>query len=191
MKWLKRRKPSVNTNNTNDDLFGFNDIPSQDLSDKRKKDTVLSSLDAITKINQSVKVNEKNNKNLKELSESVQDFKRNNFNKTGKKQTDFNFSENADIEVVKTIKRTKTGLSKNNGKITQDQIEILKKCKEESSASELRKILKRTNKTKFKKGVLDPLIDFGFFELTIPDSPTSPNQKYHLTRKFVRRIKKN
>jgi hypothetical protein len=40
-------------------------------------------------------------------------------------------------------------------------------------------------------GWLDPLIHFGFFELTVPNSPTSPNQKYRLTGKFVRRIQKN
>lgn len=188
MKWLKRKQPTINTDDTNDDLFGFDGVPTQDLSDKWKKDIVLSSLDTITKKkDKSVKVNDKN---LKELCESVKDFKHNNFNQTGNKQTDFNFLENSDIEVIQTIKGTKNGLSKSNGKITQDQIEILKKCKEESSATELRKISKRTNKTKFKKGVLDPLIDFGFFELAIPDAPKSPNQKYILTGKFIRRIQK-
>jgi len=29
------------------------------------------------------------------------------------------------------------------------------------------------------------LIDFGFFELTIPEKPKSPKQKYRLTNKFV------
>jgi hypothetical protein len=47
---------------------------------------------------------------------------------------------------------------KNNREITQDQIKILQNCKAENTASELRKISKRTNKSKFKENVLDPLI---------------------------------
>ena len=75
---------------------------------------------------------------------------------------------------------TKKGLSR-------DHLIILKKCKEESSALELMKILKRTNKSKFKTAIINPLIDHHFLKLTIPDSPKSPSQKYRLTGKFVRR----
>ena len=79
---------------------------------------------------------------------------------------------------------TKKGLSR-------DHLIILKKCKEESSALELMKILKRTNKSKFKTAIINPLIDHKFLELTIPESPKSPSQKYRLTGKFVRRRAKN
>ena len=80
---------------------------------------------------------------------------------------------------------TKQGLSR-------DHLEILKKCKEESSAVELMNILKRTNRTKFKLTIIYPLIDQGFMKLTIPDKPKSPNQKYRITNKFIkRRIKLN
>ena len=80
---------------------------------------------------------------------------------------------------------TKQGLSR-------DHLEILKKCKEESSALELMNILGRTNRTKFKLAIIYPLIDQGFIELTIPDKPKSPNQKYRITNKFInRRIKLN
>ena len=47
---------------------------------------------------------------------------------------------------------TKKGLSR-------DHLKILKKCKEESTALELMKILKRTNKSKFKTAIINPLID--------------------------------
>ena len=79
---------------------------------------------------------------------------------------------------------TKKGLSR-------DHLLILKKCKEESSALELMKILKRTNKSKFKIAIINPLIDHKFLELTIPEVPKSPSQKYRLTGKFVRRRAKN
>ena len=92
----------------------------------------------------------------------------------------FNYDNNEKIELG-----TKQGLSR-------DHLKILKKCKEESSAVELMNILGRTNRTKFKLTIIYPLIDQGFIELTIPDKPKSPNQKYRITNKFInRRIKIN
>jgi hypothetical protein len=78
---------------------------------------------------------------------------------------------------------TKQGLSK-------DHLKILKNCKEESSANELMTILKRSNKSKFKIAIINPLVNYGYLELTIPESPRSPIQKYRLTNKFVRRRNK-
>ena len=79
---------------------------------------------------------------------------------------------------------TKKGLS-------QDHLIILRNCRNESSAIELMKILNRTNKSKFKNVIINPLVKNGFFELTNPDKPKSPTQKYRLTSKFVRRRKKS
>ena len=75
---------------------------------------------------------------------------------------------------------TKMGLS-------QDHLKILRNCKNESKAIELMEILNRTNKSKFKNVIINPLVENGFFELTNPDTPKSPTQKYRLTSKFVRR----
>ena len=75
---------------------------------------------------------------------------------------------------------TKKGLS-------GDHLKILKKCELESSALELMKILKRSNKSKFKTAIINPLLDQNFLKLTIPDSPKSPSQKYRLTGKFVKK----
>ena len=75
---------------------------------------------------------------------------------------------------------TKKGLS-------VDHLKILKNCKNESSAIELMEIIKRTNKSKFKNTIINPLVENGFLELTKPDKPKSPTQKYRLTSKFVRR----
>ena len=80
----------------------------------------------------------------------------------------------------KLILGTKKGLS-------WDHLKILKNCKNESSAVELMKILNRTNKSKFKSVIINPLIENGYFELTNPDKPKSPTQKYRLTNKFVSR----
>jgi len=75
---------------------------------------------------------------------------------------------------------TKKGLS-------IDHLKIIKNCKNESSAVELMEILNRSNKSKFKNTIINPLVENGFLELTNPDKPKSPAQKYRLTNKFVRR----
>jgi hypothetical protein len=91
-------------------------------------------------------------------------------------QLSFLYSSEGNNEVI----GTKKGLSR-------DHLQILKKCKIESSALDLMKILKRSNKSKFKTAIINPLLDQNFLELTIPDSPKSPSQKYRLTGKFVKK----
>ncbi|MAP89306.1 MAG: hypothetical protein NZ824_07325 [Candidatus Thioglobus sp.] len=88
-----------------------------------------------------------------------------------------------DNKSINETNGTKQGLSK-------DHLKILKNCKEESSANELMTILKRSNKSKFKIAIINPLVNYGYLELTIPESPRSPIQKYRLTNKFVRRRNK-
>jgi len=75
---------------------------------------------------------------------------------------------------------TKKGLS-------IDHLKIIKNCKNESTAIELMEILKRSNKSKFKNTIINPLVENGFLELTNPSKPKSPTQKYRLTSKFVKR----
>ena len=91
-------------------------------------------------------------------------------------QLSFYYDNNNDNLII----GTKKGLSR-------DHLKILKNCKNESSATELMKILNRTNKSKFKNSIINPLVENGFFELTNPDKPKSPTQKYRLTNQFVRR----
>ena len=102
--------------------------------------------------------------------------------KIGKEVEQLSFLYNS--ESINEDVGTKKGLSR-------DHLIILKKCKEESSALELMKILKRTNKSKFKTAIINPLIDHKFLEPTIPESPKSPSQKYRLTGKFVKRRAKD
>jgi len=88
-----------------------------------------------------------------------------------------------DNKSINDINGTKQGLSK-------DHLKILKNCKDENSAIELMTILARSNKSKFKIAIINPLVSHGYLELTIPESPRSPIQKYRLTSKFVRRRNK-
>jgi len=43
----------------------------------------------------------------------------------------------------------------------------------------------RTNRTKFRDQVIQPLMDQGLLEMTLPDKPTSSQQKYRLTDQGV------
>jgi len=118
----------------------------------------------------------------KEIPEVIQsedwtkDIKRNK--KIGHEVEQLSFMYDSETPI--DTKGTKKGLSR-------DHLIILKKCKNESTALELMKILKRTNKSKFKTAIINPLIDHNFLELTIPESPKSPSQKYRTTGKFVKR----
>jgi hypothetical protein len=71
---------------------------------------------------------------------------------------------------------TKLGLSR-------DQVAILRYLKEPQSIASLLKIAGRSNRTKFRDQVLSPMIDNNLIEMTIPEKPTSSQQKYRLTAK--------
>lgn len=71
---------------------------------------------------------------------------------------------------------TKSGLSR-------DQVKILSKCAVDTGIVDLMKIEGRTNRTKFRDQVLNPLIEKMLIEMTIPDKPTSRLQKYRLTER--------
>lgn len=66
---------------------------------------------------------------------------------------------------------------------SRHQVEILKMCLNESSIVDLMLIDGRTDRTKFRDQVLNPLIADGLIEMTIPDKPTSSKQKYRTTLK--------
>ncbi len=55
----------------------------------------------------------------------------------------------------------------------------------------LMKILRQTNRTRFRKSFILPLIENGIIAYTIPQKPSSPNQKYVLTEKGKSLLKLN
>jgi len=67
--------------------------------------------------------------------------------------------------------------------LSRHQVEILHKCLTETGITEFMIIAKRRDRTKFRDQVLSPLLAMGLIEMTIPDKPTSPKQRYHLTGK--------
>jgi ATP-dependent DNA helicase RecG len=65
---------------------------------------------------------------------------------------------------------------------SRHQVQILRKCREDSTLVELMSIANRTDRTKFRNQVLNPLLEAGLIEMTIPDKPRSSKQKYRLTK---------
>jgi ATP-dependent DNA helicase RecG len=59
----------------------------------------------------------------------------------------------------------------------------LDKCLIDTGITELMEIAGRTDRTKFRNQVLNPLIKAGFLEMTVPDKPSSSKQKYRVTEK--------
>lgn len=55
----------------------------------------------------------------------------------------------------------------------------------EMGRSELQELLSITNRDYFRMDYLNPAINNGYIELTIPDKPNSRNQKYRLTVKGI------
>ena len=56
-------------------------------------------------------------------------------------------------------------------------------CVEARSFGEMLSFMDFTDRTKFRRKYIHPLMESGILELTIPDKPNSQNQKYRLTTK--------
>ena len=88
---------------------------------------------------------------------------------------------------VKDKKGTKQALSRHQVGtkylISPEQSKILKACIEPMQLSGLLEELNRSDRTKLKKKIINPLMEKGLLEMTEPDSPKSPTQKYRTTDK--------
>lgn len=65
--------------------------------------------------------------------------------------------------------------------LSRHQAAVLRKAREESGLATLMEVTGRANRTKFRHQVLNPLLESGLVEMTEPDKPTSPHQRYRLT----------
>ena len=65
--------------------------------------------------------------------------------------------------------------------LNDTQLHILRFCLQEQGINALLECVERTNRTKFRRQILTPLLEQGLLERTIPDRPTSKNQKYRTT----------
>jgi ATP-dependent DNA helicase RecG len=74
--------------------------------------------------------------------------------------------------------------------LSRHQVSVLAKCLNESKLVELLKIAGRSDRTKFRNQVINPLLKARLIEMTIPDKPNSRLQKYRLTVKGAAHLKK-
>lgn len=64
---------------------------------------------------------------------------------------------------------------------SRHQVEILEKCREDTGITALMELMQRKDRTKFRQQVLNPLLEAGWIEMTIPDKPRSSKQEYRIT----------
>lgn len=67
--------------------------------------------------------------------------------------------------------------------VTTQVKELVFVIKNEHNRNELQKLLKLSNREYFRKAYLVAALDLNLVEMTQPDSPNSPTQKYRLTAK--------
>ncbi len=67
--------------------------------------------------------------------------------------------------------------------VTQQVLRLLSACVGEMSRAELMKEVDIRDRVSFARNYLEPSLEKGFVEMTQPDSPNSPTQKYRLTEK--------
>lgn len=67
--------------------------------------------------------------------------------------------------------------------VTQQVRKLLAVCVGEASRTELMKAVGLKDRVTFTRNYLEPALTGAFIEMTQPDSPTSPTQKYRLTKK--------
>ena len=108
------------------------------------------------------------------LAESVRDKISEQGAKTGG-----NAGNNQDLP-YKNHTRTIQEPYKNHTSLKQI-VQVLHKSKKEMTRNELQKALKLENRGHFLQEYLQPALDRGLIEMTLPDRPTSKKQKYRLT----------
>ena len=63
------------------------------------------------------------------------------------------------------------------------QVQILRNCLTDKAIGTLMASVSRKDRTKFRNQILKPLLQAGSLEMTIPEKPTSSQQKYRVTDK--------
>ena len=82
-------------------------------------------------------------------------------------------------EVVEAPSQHQVGTK---SELNAEQLQVLSKFDGDMSITALMNILKRTDRSKFRSQILNPLMAAGLVEQTIPEKPTSSKQKYRLKR---------
>ena len=87
--------------------------------------------------------------------------------------------EDEDFRVIVFLEATEQATPQATPQAPSDRIAtILEFCKIPRSREEIQDMLGLKDREHFRKEILEPLIITGKLELTIPDKPRSPHQKY-------------
>ena len=73
--------------------------------------------------------------------------------------------------------------------LSKAAIKVIKLLEHECGLREIATFIQHSNLTKLRNGIMASLIEAGFVELSQPDSPRSPTQKYRLTEKSCALLK--
>ena len=65
--------------------------------------------------------------------------------------------------------------------LSRHQVDVLANCIKPKPLVELMGVVGRSDRTKFRNQVLNPLVKAGLMEMTNPESPRSPKQRYRIT----------
>lgn len=94
----------------------------------------------------------------------------------------FDFSENF-LRITLLSTEPVTRSEQDTEQDTMQVGELLKVFTGVHTREELQKMLDLANRDHFRKTYLQPAVEAGLVALTIPDKPTSRNQRYYLTEK--------
>jgi len=75
--------------------------------------------------------------------------------------------------------------------LSRDQVEILGLCRDDRTLLELMDAIGRSDRTKFRTGLIKPLLGQDLLEMTIPDKPNSRLQRYRATAKGLKVLERN
>ncbi len=104
--------------------------------------------------------------------------------KEGKLKKRFPYTHNHPGQGYKTSKELDNKSIKNTTpQVTPQVKDLILAINGELNRNELQKILKLTDREYFRKTYLVPALDLALIEMTQPNSPNSPTQKYRLTEK--------
>ena len=98
---------------------------------------------------------------------------------------------NAVIHTVISLLAAYGGKAPSNGEkgLSKAAIKVIKLLEHECGLREIATFIQHSNLTKLRNGIMASLIEAGFVELSQPDSPRSPTQKYRLTEKSCALLK--
>lgn len=91
-------------------------------------------------------------------------------------------TDKSNQDKAKSNQEAAHSVQRSYGKLTKKQIDLLNFCSVPRTAQEIMDRLRITNQTRNRKKHINPLLEMGMLEMTIPEHPNDKNQKYRKIR---------